>query len=74
MGWSLTWAIGVGVGVALGAYLTVLGAAAAPGDVVLDSTELVTLPVIAAAATFVLSLGIRMLALALRRRPSRDPG
>lgn len=70
-GWSLTWAVGVAAGVALGAYITVLGAAAAPGDVVLDTTELITLPLASGAATFVVSFVIRAVGALVRGRTSR---
>ena len=73
-GWSLTWAAGVAAGVALGAYITVLGAAAAPGEVILDSTELVFLPLISGAAVFVISMLVRLaVALVGRLLPARQP-
>jgi len=67
VGWSLTWAVGAAIGVALGAYLTVLGASAAPGDVALDSTELLLLPAIAAGVVFAVSLLLRIGAALVRR-------
>ena len=59
VGWSLTWAVGVSLGVAAGAYLTVVGSAAAPGIEELGWVELGVLPLAAGAATFALSLGVR---------------
>lgn len=57
---SATWSIGVGAGVALGARLTVMGAAAAPGQVETVATEMVWLPLGAAAAFFCVSVIVRL--------------
>jgi len=67
VGWSATWAIGAAIGVALGAYLTVQGSAAAPGVSALDTTELVVLPLLAGVAVFAVSFVVRLAAWGLRR-------
>ena len=68
-GWSLTWAVGAAIGVGLGAYVTVLGAAAAPGDVKLDSTELLLLPLAAGVLVFLVSLAGRFMVAVVRAEP-----
>lgn len=73
-GWSLTWAIGAAIGVALGAYLTVTGAQAAPGDVRLDSTELLVLPAAVAGAVFAVSFIGRALFALFVTKDSHGPG
>ncbi len=73
-GWSLTWAVGAAIGVGLGAYVTVLGAAAAPGDVTLDSTELVLLPLAAGVLVFLVSLIGRFLVAVVRPEPGAREG
>lgn len=70
--WSLTWSVGAGLGVALGAYLTVVGAQAAPGDAKLDLTELLLLPLAAAALVFAVSF-LGRLVLSFRARPIPEP-
>ena len=72
VGWSLTWGIGAAIGVALGAYVTVLGAAAAPGDVALDSTELLVLPAAAGATVFLISFLLRVVTMLAHALMSRD--
>lgn len=66
--WSLTWAVGVGLGVAGGAYLTVTSSAAAPGESALGSTELAVLPLASAAAVFVVMFVAKLLVQMFRRR------
>lgn len=52
--WGLTWAFGAGVGVALGAYLTLTSGAGAPGAEAAGTiAEVLTLPAIAALGVFV---------------------
>lgn len=68
---SATWSAGVGIGVALGARLTVMGAEAAPGQVESGVTETVWLPLAAAAAFFCLSVVVRLLRRGLSRALSR---
>lgn len=72
--WSVTWAVGAAIGVALGAYLTVVGAQATPGDVALDTTELVLLPLVAAAVVFAVSFIGRLLVFVVSRALSSDHG
>lgn len=67
VGWSATWAVGAAIGVALGAYLTVQGSAAAPGVSALDMTELVVLPLVTGVAVFVVSFIARLIASGVRR-------
>jgi len=51
--WSLTWSVGVGIGVALGGWLTVAGGSGAPGASTLDlGQDLVVIPLVCAAVTF----------------------
>ncbi len=59
--WSATWAVGVAMGVAAGAYLTVVGASGAPGAGALGTTELVMLPLAAGVLVFVVSLLVRVI-------------
>jgi len=55
--WAATWGIGVACGVALGAWLTVVSGAGAPGVQSLDIAEdLLLLPVLAGVAVFLLHL------------------
>jgi hypothetical protein len=72
IGWSATWAVGAAIGVALGAYLTVAGAAAGADAGQLDETELLVLPLLAAAVVFSASFIARALAALLRRGPEED--
>lgn len=64
---ALTWGVGVGVGVALGAYLTAVGGVGSPGVEGLDLSETFTLPVAAGGIVFVSVLGIEALVAVLRR-------
>lgn len=53
-GWGLTWAAGAGLGVALGAYLTLTSGAGAPGaEAVGTVAEFLALPALAALSVFV---------------------
>jgi hypothetical protein len=51
--WSLSWGLGAGLGVAAGAWLTVVGQAGAPGVESLDpGSELLALPAIVFGVVF----------------------
>lgn len=67
---ALTWGVGVGVGVALGAYLTAVGGVGSPGVEGLDLSETFTLPVAAGGIVFVVVLGIETLVAVMRRARS----
>lgn len=67
---ALTWGVGVGVGVALGAYLTAVGGVGSPGVEGLDLSETFTLPVAAGGIVFVTVLGIEALVAVVRRARS----
>jgi uncharacterized membrane protein HdeD (DUF308 family) len=58
--WALSWAVGIAAGVALGAYLTATSGVGAPGASELDREQLVTLPALAAAATFAVFFSARL--------------
>lgn len=58
--WALSWAIGVGAGVAGGAYLSAVSGAGAPGVQSLDNSDLVNVPLMAAAAVFVVALVLKL--------------
>lgn len=64
---ALTWGVGVGVGVALGAYLTAVGGVGSPGVEGLDLSETFTLPVAAGGVMFVFVLGLEALLAIVRR-------
>ncbi len=67
--WSVTWALGVAVGVAAGGWLTVTGGAGAPGAPALDPlSDLVLLPGAAFAVVFGLQVAVRLAGAALRGR------
>jgi hypothetical protein len=70
---SASWAFGAGAGVALGAILTSLSGAGAPGVSGLDVTsELVVIPWIAAGAVLVAHFCGTLLVAAVRGRRSRE--
>lgn len=72
--WSLTWALGAGVGVALGGYLTLVSGSGAPGTQAIDPmTDLVVLPAVAFVAVFVAGIGGRIAAGAVRGRRASQP-
>ena len=64
---ALTWGVGVGVGVALGAYLPAVGGVGSPGVEGLDLSETFTLPVAAGGVVFVSVLGLKALFAIFRR-------
>jgi hypothetical protein len=67
--WSLTWGVGVMIGVALGGWLTLVGGSGAPGIEGLDPiSDLVVLPVLAGAGVAVVHLSGQLVAAALRGR------
>jgi hypothetical protein len=53
--------VGVGAGVACGAWLTVASGAGAPGVASLDTTDLVRLPASSAAAVFVVAMLVQVI-------------
>ena len=72
--WSLTWSSGVGIGVALGGWLTVAGGSGSPGAASLDvGHDLVVVPLLSALAVFCVLLVGRVLAELLRSRSSPRP-
>jgi len=76
-GWGLTWAFGTGLGVALGAYLTVTSGAGAPGGEAVGTVrEFLTLPAIAALGVFAVyvvgALLARLVGGRLAHRPAAD--
>lgn len=67
--WSFTWALGAGLGVALGGWLTLVGGAGAPGAAAIDPiSDLVVLPSVAFVGVLVLELLVRIAVAALRGR------
>ncbi len=73
--WGLTWAVGAGLGVALGAYLTLTSGAGAPGAAAVGTAaEFLTLPAIAALGVFVVyvvgAAVLRLLGGRLSHRPA----
>ena len=53
--WSLTWSVGVAMGVALGGWLTVASGSGAPGVASLDVThDLLVVPSLSSLVTFLL--------------------
>jgi len=58
---SFAWGLGAAIGVALGAWLTLVGEAGAPGVAGLDTgTDLFTVPLAAFAVVFVAHLAIQV--------------
>jgi hypothetical protein len=69
--WSLPWSIGIGIGVALGGWLTVAGGSGSPGVSALDlGHDILTVPLLCSALTFVVLLGGRVLVGVLGHRVS----
>ncbi len=68
---SLSSALGVGLGVVVGAYLTVTSGAAAPGGSELGWTELAVLPGASAVAVFVILFAAKLVIRAVRHRSPR---
>jgi len=67
--WALTWGIGVGGGVALGGWLTVVGGSGAPGVGGLDvGGDLIVLPLSVAALVMLVHLLGQYVASVLRGR------
>lgn len=64
---ALSWGVGVGIGVALGAYLTAVGGVGSPGVEGLDLSETLTLPVAAGGFVFVAVLGVQTIVVLIRR-------
>jgi hypothetical protein len=65
--WSLTWAIGAGLGVAFGGYLTAVSSSATVGEAAIDPAELTVLPLAAAGLVFAVSfIGRLLVALVVR--------
>lgn len=69
---ALTWGAGVAAGVALGAYLTAVGGAGAPGVTALDRSELVTLPLLSGGVTVFAVLLFDLIGGFVRTRASRE--
>jgi hypothetical protein len=69
--WAVPWSIGVGIGVALGGWLTVAGGSGSPGVLALDlGHDLLVVPLICSALAFVVLFGGRLLLAVLGRRIS----
>lgn len=67
--WAGTWGVGVAIGVALGGWLTVVGSVGAPGAQSLELVEdVLKLPGLAGAATFILHLVGQAVFVAVRAR------
>jgi hypothetical protein len=66
--WAGAWGVGAGIGVALGAWLTVAGQSGVPGGTIDTSGELIRLPLLAAGAVFAADLGVQVVIAAVRRR------
>jgi len=67
--WSLTWGVGVAVGVAAGGWLTLVGGAGAPGSEALQPlSDLVALPALGGGIVMLLHLVGQFTAAALRGR------
>jgi hypothetical protein len=67
--WSLPWSVGVGVGVALGGWLTVAGGSGSPGVLELNlGHDLLVVPLICSAVVFFVLFGARVLAGVLTAR------
>lgn len=59
--WSSSWALGTAAGVALGAWLTVVGEAGAPGAAAIDpGIDFLALPLGAAGAVFIVHLAVQL--------------
>lgn len=73
---ALGWGLGVGAGVALGAYLTAVGGAGAPGVSSLETSDIAVLPLASAGVAFVFvivaHLGASLVAGVLRARRSDE--
>ncbi len=66
--WASSWALGAALGVAGGAYLTVVGQAGAPGVTAIEpGTDLLLLPALAFATVFVVHLAVAGVLHAVRR-------
>ncbi|MCE5204334.1 MAG: hypothetical protein LLG24_09020 [Actinomycetia bacterium] len=76
LGWSVTWAAGAGIGVALGGYLNLTSATGAPGVAALDPVpDLVLVPLATSAGVVVVYvLGSLGKALVLNARTTRRDG
>ena len=80
--WAFSWGLGAAIGVAAGAWLTVVGEASAPGIEAIDpGVDLIALPAAAFATVFVIHLFAQAIAALVRgrrlptaERPSRDAG
>ena len=72
--WASSWGLGTGLGVAGGAWLTVVGESGAPGVEAIDpGSEFVLLPLAALGAVTVIHLATQVLAAWVRGvRQSRD--
>ncbi len=66
--WASTWALGVGIGVALGAYLTAVSGSGAPGVESLDLSEILWMPLASAGAVFVALFLVRIVVDAIAGR------
>lgn len=73
--WAATWGMGVAIGVVLGAWLTVVSGAGAPGVQSLDIAEdILLLPVLAGSVVFLLHLaGSGVVALVRARTAPKHP-
>jgi hypothetical protein len=72
---SAAWGLGAAVGVALGAWLTLVGQAGAPGVEGLDpGTDLVVVPLAAFAIVFVAHLGLQLTVAWMRGRRADPEG
>jgi hypothetical protein len=66
---SAAWGLGAAIGVALGAWLTLVGQAGAPGVEGLDpGTDLIVVPLVAFAVVFVVHLAIQLAVALVRGR------
>lgn len=60
IGWALSWGVGAAIGIAAGAWLTVVGEAGAPGVESLDPTsDLVMLPLAALVVVSLVHLAVQ---------------
>lgn len=65
--WAAPWSLGIGVGLAIGAWLTATGGLGAPGAASLDMRDVLVVPVIGTVVTFVALWASRALLMHLRR-------
>ena len=73
--WSVGWALGAGIGVALGGWLTLAGGSGAPGAEAIDPTlDLVILPAVAAGIVFVAHAAFQVSVAAIRGRAQQRTG